>query len=664
MSKSRGNHRKSTARPNPLADWMNHHSEDDFWVFNLAFGGFSLGMFSFWALYMSNNPSETSDKLLLVISSSLSLFFVLIGILEKNFRNSYFVVSISIISLCVGLAIKENQDMSREHVMGFGLAVLMGSVLVIYLINKYAHMGNRYFRLALIAFSVYLVFIAAISFYQDRDSLIESQHSEYVLNELISTRAGKIPYQDFVPQYTYILTFVSRLLPTSLNFLSVIDVLVLILTVTAFLSLLIALFIGSSLFQEKRAGILWAIAIIVPLTSVTAGWSRTTFVGPPTTLLSGPSIRIFLGMILALALFFFLRPKNADSNNLTITTVIFLGICSGIVALINLDFGIAATLAMFTTCLILNSRSIMTITRTAISFVSGFVALWSLLIFGLDQLGQAPNWDLFGWFIRQFGGGFGSVPISYPGPVMFAFPTIFGLAVFYSLSLYKLQRRVNSELPRNIQRNLAVLTFISIWTFLSTPYYLNRSYHSGQMSTLYLPLAVCITGLLAIALSRGNLKNLINRRSFLPLLIVSASIASVWISPNPKIEINRIMNLNPDGTVPRPEVRELIASSQQIIQEISSQYKSIAYFGEEGNIVELATGITSANIFNNPLDMFQSDNAINLSCKFITDLNPEALILTSNGVAAFAWNDESLCGGKYKRVSKIGIFEIAERTNP
>ena len=637
---------------------------DLLWVFNLAFSGFSVAMFLFWALYMRNNPSESSDKLLLIFSSLVSLAFVLFGISSKKFRNNSLLIIFAVTSLTFGIAIKENQNMSREHVMGFGLSVLLLSILVLIGLMKFMVNSNKFIVISLTIYSLFLVFLASISFFQDRNSLIESQHSEYVVNELVAPYAGKILYQDFVPQYSFSLAYLFALLPKGISYIQLIDIVIYFLTFTAFLSLLIAIFLGMKLFKSRKQGLLLAIIVIIPLTSVTAGWGRTTFVGPPTTLLSGPSIRIFVGMALALLLYLILRRRIGGGRGIHWSSLILLGFSSGLSSSINLDFGLAASVSMLATVVILGFKSIKFSIRNGANFLFGFILYWTILISYLESRNSSPSIELFGWFIRQFGGGFGSVPISYPGPVMFALPTIFALCVFYSLSLTRHIFDEVKEESDSLSSALGVLTFVSIWTFLSLPYYLNRSYHSGQMSTLYLPLSLSILGLLAYLAQRvGSFKKL-KISSLLPLLIVSIAVASVWISPNPNIEIKRIRNLNPDGELPRQEVRDFIKQSPQLSENLSKEYKSFAYFGEEGNIVELATGVKSANIFNNPLDLFQSNNSIELGCSYLDQLNVEALIMTTNGSAAFLWSDGSLCAGKYKKVGKEGTFEIAEKFIP
>jgi hypothetical protein len=179
------------------------------------------------------------------------------------------------------------------------------------------------------------------------------------------------------------------------------------------------------------------------------------------------------------------------------------------------------------------------------------------------------------------------------------------------------------------------------------------------MSTLYLPLSVAIAGVFALYI-RNKGFTFKNFHSFVPALVIAVSISSIWISPNPSIEIKRIQGNNPDGNLPRPEISQIIENQENIKSEMK-KFGDFAYFGEEGNIIESATKIKSVNIFNNPLDMFQSDNSIKLQCDFLNQLNYKYLLLSTTATGSFAWNDGSLCEGLYFRSFKIDSIEVAAK---
>jgi len=619
---------------------------DTSWLFATIFSTYSFFMLCFWAFYMKQNPSENADKLLFIGSAFFSISTSYLVSRLNNLRQAITIPLFAIISLSVGIIVKENQAMSREHVMGFGLSVYVIAVFLVFLFMYFIKINEtKIFYFSSLIFAIFCSILAILSFYQTRNSLIESQHSEYVVNELLAPRTGYAQYSGFIPQYTFVLGYVFTLIPQSVTVFNAIQIIVITLTITAFISLLVAIYISASFLKGIKNRWLIAAAIIIPLTSVTAGWGRASFVGPPTTLLSGPAIRVFCGMVLAISLLFFINLKNSENVKKSNLKIAALGIIAGIESLINFDFGLAAALALFLTIILLSSNKIEFI-KSSLAYGVAFISSWTLVIGILIATGNSPKSDLFAWFIRQFGGGFGSVTISYPGPVMFALPTIFTIMIYSLVVTWKYLRSERTE-TENFNLKISIFTFyFSAWCFFSTPYYLNRSYHSGQMSTLYLPLSVAITGVFALYI-RNKGFTFKNFHSFVPALVIAVSIGSIWISPNPNIEIKRIQGKNPDGNLPRPEISQIIKNQENIKSEMK-EFGEFAYFGEEGNIIESATKIKSANIFNNPLDMFQSDNSIKLQCDFLNQLNYNYLLLSTTATGAFAWNDGSLCDGMYK----------------
>lgn len=623
-------------------------------LFTIIFASYSAFMFIFWISYMKMNPSESTDKLLFVGSGLFALSATLLAAKSPTIRSNSAWLYLGLFSLSIGVIVKEHQEMSREHVMGFGLSVFLIALVITPLMPILVkNAGNKKILFGLTLISIFFVILAVLSFWQTKNSLIESQHSEYVVNELLAPRTGYSQFSNFIPQYTFVLGYIFNLIPSTLNYLSVVQFIVLTLTAMAFFSLISAIYIASRLLKNLKGKWLYAILIVIPLTSVTAGWGRISFVGPPTTLLSGPAIRIFSGMILGITLIFFMK-QNKETRNKFYWYLIF-GTLAAVASLINLDFGIAAALALFITLVAL-AKGFASYIKVMIFFGIGYLTVWFGVLIALKVTGHLPMGDRFAWFIRQFGGGFGSVPISYPGPVMFALPTIFSLMIFSGILTIRNVRRTTE--PHSLFIS-AVTFYFSAWTFFSTPYYLNRSYHSGQMSTLYLPLSVALVGLFAMLINENKF-SLKNRNFILPSFLVAVSVATIWISPNPSIELKRINGGNPDGNLPRAGIQKLIDNADTIKKELG-KLGTYGYFGEEGNIVQTATGIKSANIFNNPLDMFQSKASTQLGCKIVIERNFDYLLVTPTGVQAFAWPNKTLCDGAYVYGMRIGDFDIAKK---
>lgn len=225
-------------------------------------------------------------------------------------------------------------------------------------------------------------------------------------------------------------------------------------------------------------------------------------------------------MILGVSSVSFLSSHESKRNRFYWPLI--LGFIVSFSSLINLHFGIAAALALFFT-IIISNRGLKPILKSVLFFVLGYGANWLLALSALAASGNSPTRSRFAWFIRQFGGGFGSVRISYPGPVMFALPTIFAFMIFSAVYTLKNVYR-DSEFKEYFT---SIVTFyFAAWAFFSAPYYLNRSYHSGQMSTLYLPLSIAVVGLLAMLANQSKF-TLKNKNFTIPALIMSISISTI-----------------------------------------------------------------------------------------------------------------------------------------
>jgi hypothetical protein len=116
---------------------------------------------------MKNNPSETSDKLLFVGSAIFSLLSSYLISRTRSLKNSSLIVLFALISMSIGIFIKENQSMSREHVMGFGFAVLILAWILTLLapyIVKY--LESKLFFMITFIFSLFCTLLIALSFTQ------------------------------------------------------------------------------------------------------------------------------------------------------------------------------------------------------------------------------------------------------------------------------------------------------------------------------------------------------------------------------------------------------------------------------------------------------------------------------------------------------------------
>lgn len=633
-------------------------------IFTLAVGLISIFAVTSWIAFGFGARTETSDKATYLVSGIGGLLFLILSF--SNQRKSGFKDSVSIIawiSIIVGILVIEHKDMAREHPMGFGPIVAILTAFLFPIVSRYLNGNltlNHLSKKLINVYSVILIGLISIAFFQTRTTMTNAPHSEYVLNEIWAPATGNNPYQNFIPQYTFLIGWLVKPILTILGPIAGSEFLVLLMTFFAFLCTFLMVYLAKKAFPELP----WVVVIIaaLPFCTPSSGWNRISFVGPATTILSGPSLRIFGGIIVgSLTIWSLCRLINGKKYRLALTIT---GLASALIVWNNLDFGLAAMVAMFLVAGLLNF-ALKDIRKDSLLFLFlGWLA-GNLFVFTFLSLQNGvPNWSYFGWFMRSFAGGFGSVTIEMPGPVNLDFPLIMGTAVFgayFILTKYKNSTSNDSGAEKenlNLRSALTAAYFGAFSTF-GLPYYINRSYHSGQMSILYFPLAIALIATIGLIWRTRKL----NRTEFsskFPALILAFMIATVAVFPSPTWEVKRLMGGNPDGSFPRLPVAQMAENAKKYSDLAKELGYSIAYFGEEGNYFELATGINSANIFNSPFDGFQNNNAVKLMCKTLGREGGDILIMTELTQQAFAWNDRSLCEGMYylykdSRFGTIGL---------
>lgn len=629
----------------------------------LAIGVISTSSIITWVLTGLTNRTETSDKLT-YLAAGLAATIIGIIALTKSIKSSYisFFSIISWISIIVGITAIEHYQMSKEHPMGFGWQVTVLTLILIPLIYFYLKNQDKFRKVILFLWlpALFVTGSLALAFWQTSTTLLESGHSEYVINEILSPAAGYEPYQEFVPQYSYLLGWILKPIIVSLGVVKGTSFVVNFLTVLGFISLLIMVYLAKKAWPKLPLPLL--LLAVIPFCSPTPGWNRISFIGPASTLLSGPAIRIFGGMVVGAATVFVAR-KVLFKPKVRLQ-VIFLGALCSVVIWNNLDFGLAATVA--STILIMICGFVGKFNnKTAIFFhLLGQIVGHLLVLVFLKTQGAIPNWDLFGWFARQFGAGFGSITIEMPGAVNLDFPLIMGTAViglYYIIRQAKLDLQSDEALSGSKLTTAIISAYFGMFSGFALPYYVNRSFHAGQMSMLYVPLATALIASTALMVSSIQKNQVSNLRNAFPSLILAFMVATVYLIPNPNIELKRINGGNPNGTFPRPPLVAAINEIPNVKIYADKNNKSIGFYGEGGNYVHMLTGIDSVNIFNSPLDMFQSNAAVDLSCKNLIDQNKDLLIMTESAEQTFAWDDKSLCNGLYVKEDIPGVGLIGVR---
>jgi hypothetical protein len=631
----------------------------------LVIGVISTSSVITWILTGIPTRSETSDKLTYLASGVATL---LVGIIALRCPiNSSFIAIFSIVSwasIFIGVTAVEHYSMSKEHPMGFGWKVTLVMVCLLPFTYYYLKSPDKFKKVALLLWipAVFVSASLALAFWQTSTTLLESGHSEYVINEILSPAAGYNTYQDFVPQYSFLLGWLIKPILVSMGAVSGTAFLVNLLTVLGFLSLFIMVFLAKSAWPKLPWPIL--LLAVIPFCSPTPSWNRISFIGPASTLLSGPAIRIFGGMLIGLATVLVARKILFKQTNKVL--IVFVGALCSIIVWNNLDFGLAATVA---STLVISASGFVSYYKNKLAIIfhlTGQILGHLLVLAFLKSQSGLPDWDLFGWFARQFGGGFGSVTIEMPGAVNLDFPLIMGTAavgIYFILSRGRIDFEVADEKTK-VQANAAIIAaYFGLFSGFALPYYVNRSYHAGQMSVLYVPLATALIAACSLMVSSTPKIQISNLRNTFPALILAFMMATVILLPNPSIEIDRITGGNPNGTFPRPPVVAAINEIPASEKYANESGKTIGFYGEGGNYVHMLNGIDSVNIFNSPLDMFQSDASVKLSCDNLKKLKKDLLVMTDSAEQTFAWNDGSLCDGLYvkEEIAGVGVLGVRKK---
>ena len=615
-----------------------------------------------WVLTGLPTRTESSDKLTYVFSGIGALLFGLYFLKKKPPTGvQTFLSFVAIGSVLTGIAIVEHKEMSKEHPMGFGWAVLVVTLCLLPLVHYLLSKEKLTLWIKVLAWlpALFVVTCDVLAFWQTRTTLIESGHSEYVLNEIWSPAAGYNSYQSFVPQYTFLLGWLVKPILVSLGVVNGTDFLVLLLTGFGFACIALMIWLSRRAWPELPWPLL--LLAILAFCTPTPGWNRISFIGAASTLLSGPALRIFGGMIVgAITISIALKVLNGKAPK---WQMLLPGIAAAFVVWNNLDFGLAATVAsfiVFTGAGAVSEKGKLAFLWHAAGGLIGHVVIYSYLL----SQGAVPDWSLFGWFARQFGGGFGAVLIEMPGPVNMAFPLMMGTAAtgFYFLLKYA---NKSEDVLINSRNNVSTLTafyFGSFCTF-ALPYYVNRSYHAGQMSILYIPLAVALIAIIGLIKRNSSATSGKQMVGYFPTLILAFMMATVLLIPNPTMELNRIQGGNPNGTFPRPPLVAAIEMMPAAQKYAAANNLTVGFYGEGGNYVHALNGMASANIFNSPLDMFQSNASVQLSCKHLLDSKLQLLVMTESARQTFAWEDGSLCEGSFVQedVPGVGILGVRKK---
>lgn len=626
----------------------------------LLFGAASFPIFLVQAIRQGFTPqSESWDKLLFAFAILAGL--VVFHNFNKLYRRKNIVNLFCLLALfgeffgTVGIEQHPGlKQLGQSLWMGFGpfvfVIMIVGSTKALAI---YRALLEPRFKRSMSLFAVVVFLLALLSFFQTRRTLISVSDAVYNMNEFLALSAGNFPYHDFIPQYGGWIT----LLVLPFKYFLGAENLLKIALYLAFLASMIVLIIAINCVRNSLPVKSFSLAtlIVTPLIAVTPFPVRVGNGGSIALLLSALPVRIFGGtLVLSTAIWVIKQGLAQKETRATRLFSIAGGIFSGLSFWTNQDFVLAA-LVVSVVILFAIPRLMETHSNvTQRNWIMGMTIGVLLYPFVLSLIKKPIQINFIGFFQRQFSSGFGSEPIYTPGPVLLFLPLIMALigTHFNILRKFRVSEILNNS--RSTQIVISSVTGIAYggWALFGFVYYLNRSFASGQLQILLMPLSISLGTLIGVYFSLASSPDLVksqgsnvkgrrplklkNRKKMskfsplIPLAFGSAillPIASIILLPNPSIEINRILRNGEESTWPTASLRQTLVDAKNIKSVNQIEIQSVGYFGAAPSFVKLETGISSALIFNMPSDILISNTTKQVACAFLLKTKFKFLLL-------------------------------------
>jgi hypothetical protein len=623
------------------------------------------------------SKSEVWDRAIFISIIALSILLFL-KLLARNVKEpkSYSLLVLAVPLLLLGIfgieihgtETTRGVDVSGLLWLGFGPWILVVTLFLIpYIFSIYEWRTLPRIARYVLSFIAFFIMVALIpAVWQGGASIIDIDSSEYVLNENLAVSAGQLPYVDFIPQYG---TLFSWLIAPFKSILSPNGLVTLSLYMMS-LATILAIMIGVYLVYRgtNKLSLTLSILIVVPITSIAQFPNREVFSGTIYSLLSQVPIRLFwILCIFPILLSLLLAGKYLKLKGF------IAGLLSGAAIWINQDFAlIGGVLAILFVCIL--SKNIYVILLAVLGFAAG-VLQYPLFI---QISGNTVQLKYIGFFVTQYRDGFMAEPIITPGPVLIILPLIATIAAI-STGLLIRERFFAYQVAGHLKRALITSSFFSLWSGAGFAYYLNRSYASGQMQILFLPLSIALGNFLYLIIQLDG-KNIWTVKSFftrqrwrkyhfyqnMSYLILSITmalpIASTIAFPNPRLELTRLSQSVKNHTWPKDNSLSVIDDISNIKKNGYFSISEASFFGASANYIKLSTGIPSVNILNSPWDIPVTLTTIETGCKPIIESTSRFLILGAEAPALFGFENQSLCNVyKFVEFSELGTFRVAER---
>lgn len=518
-----------------------------------------------------------------------------------------------------GIARVEHHANAALFWEGFGTSVAVLSVPVALLIVPVSVWvrQSRMLSRALAIPACVLAVLDLTSLFRNLSDFPNTANNMFVLNEVLAPSAGRVPGATFIPQYTILFGWIFAPFRHLASAYTLANSATIVISMLGIAAVVLGVILARHSLPKRS---LWlAVALTVPITTVTALHSGIqSSIG---AYLQDLPIRMFPAMLFSLFAVRYLvaQMDGAPRKWVLVTLSAFVGL----MAWNSQDFGLATAVA-FGIVLQIATRPFRK--RVTLLWISGLAfglilyPLWTIII------GHPIKLNYMALTARSFASGFGSSLMQIPGPALLVLPLILGSLSVGVCLLWKDSECVAAR-PKHQQYAVATLAFVGAWSTIALPYYVNRSYASGQLQLFLLPAGVCCCSLLSLcqpAMRPGDTRDGSRFRDYLKsravwLLPVTLPIAvgfgAIVQSPSPSVTLDTLTHPPASiGFLETVPIRPVLLALTYVRKHGGG---SVGYFGSNANYLNLLTGVQPRILYDDPSDLGLSEAAHEVGCEFV-----------------------------------------------
>ena len=580
------------------------------------------------------NSDEINDrKVLIAMILTVMIFSILIlcRVSLQPLAPIVTPITFTALGLLFGATAAQNYFENYKGQLWFGFGAKVALIAILFVGILYTISNNRKSG---ISFQIpkrttLLIWLILALFYlpsvlQFHHGIIDLRHSLYVFNELAGPAAGKYPLGNFTSQYSNLLGYPIILI----SIFSKGAAITIMSYWTSLLTIIEFLVIGLILRRiNRKLPLALLIAFPVFLILVKQNESETVL-GSLATLISAIPVRTLMPLLICLALLTQLENRHPLWNS------VMLGVVSGFAIINNFEFGVTAFLSVNVTLLLLVIFQHLRLRIWLISIATTVIILASFMLF-LLIIRTPMQIQRYVAFSVGFGkDGFGNVPMPFFGTYFLLF-SILGIGVITGIFVLCNVGDTNSlrTVEDSSRKKSAALTlYAGMWGIFTFPYYIGRSVTSGQLQIFLIPAALCIFGLATLHVQTSESDKVFIKFKFsvrfseLPLLfLVVLPFAATLQIPNPSFEWSRASGKG-------SEFSSSSVSNLEVVQSVNlylsgHPYAKIGFLGNWGNLVSLATGISTVIDQNTLDDSMMTPNLRESLCKSIKTAYPKKLLV-------------------------------------